>query len=156
MRTLISSALLIFACSACSSAKRLQAPDTASSSMGHTRTKDVEFIDENSYKLTDITIDTTYGYDKSNPAKVGGASEMSGPSNEKRFLNGLAGPNGEAIQYHRIGSCCGFRTPNGFDNMGMLDKYKVYWDGCKDTAILFINMYDKGDLKVPVGFSARK
>lgn len=81
---------------------------------------------------------------------------MSGPLNERRFLNGLAGPNGEAIQYRRTGSCCGFKTPNGFDNMGMLDRYKVYRDGCKDTAILLINMYDKGDLKVPVGFSSRK
>jgi hypothetical protein len=38
----------------------------------------------------------------------------------------------------------------------MLDRYKVYWEGCKDTATLFINMYDKGDLKVPVGFSAKE
>jgi hypothetical protein len=156
MRTLVSSALLILTFSACSSAKRLQAPDTSSSSLGHTRSKEVAFIDESTYRLTDTTTDATYGYEMSNPIKVGGASERSGPANERRFLNGLAGPNGEAIQYHRTGSCCGFRTPNGINNIGMLDRYKVYWEGCKDTATLFINMYDKGDLKVPVGFSAKE
>lgn len=156
IRTSVSSVLFILVLSACSSAKRLQTPHTAAYSSGHTRTKEVEFFDANSYKLTDITTDSSYGYDKLNPIKVGGASEMSGPLNERRFLNGLAGPDGEAIQYYRTGSCCAFRTPNGFENIGLLDRYKVYWEGCKDTAILFINMYDKGDLAVPIGFTSRR
>jgi hypothetical protein len=155
MKTLIPVAFSVLLCCACSSARRSQAPDTLASSPGHTRTKAVTFIDETAYELTEPTTDKTYGYEKSNPINVGGASEQSGPLNERRFLNGLSGPNGETVQYHRIGSCCAFKTPNGFSNMGLLDRYKVYWEGCTDTAILYINMYDKGDLKVPVGFKAK-
>jgi hypothetical protein len=156
MRKSVILCLSIFLLSACSGSKNVQGSGGADNSSGHTRTKEVEFLDDNTYKLVVTTDDRTYGYDKLNPVKVGGASEMSGPSNERKFLNGLAGPNGETIGYYRMGSCCAFKTPNGIGNVGLLDRYKVYWQGAKDTAILFINMYDKGDLKIPVGFQAKK
>ena len=155
MRILIPSVLFVLLFSACTGTKQLQTTPTAPSAQGHTRTKEVEFLDENSFKLVEVATDKTYGFTQTNPIKVGGASEKSGPLNERTFLNGLAGPNGETIQYYRKGSCCAFKTPNGFDNIGMLDRYNVYWKGCKDTAVLYINMYDKGDLKVPVGFKSR-
>jgi hypothetical protein len=86
--------------------------------------------------------------------KVGGARENAGPKNERRFLNGLRGPNQEVLQYYRAGSCCPFNTPNGvFANSGMLDIYKVYWTGGTDTLTIYINMYDKGDLEIPVGLT---
>ncbi len=154
MRSIIFLVFLALLLSACSNSKRIRASVSGEFSSGHTRTQEIEFLDEQTYKLVESATDKTYGYNPSNPIKVGGAAEMSGPLNERRFLNGLSGPNGEAIQYHRTGSCCGFKTPNGFNNHGMLDRYKVYWEGCQDTAILYLNMYDKGDLKVPVGFKA--
>lgn len=123
------------------------------SSYGDTRTKQVVMLDKNAYLLTETTEDKTYAFNKSNPVKVGDRS----PANEKRYLNGLQGPNGEEILYYRAGSCCPFKTPNGLiDNTGMLDRYKVYWEGCTDTLDIYINMYDKGDLKIPVGLQARK
>lgn len=155
MKTLLPILVCVFLLCACSGPKQLQTAETAPATSGHTRTKEVVFLDANAYKLTEVSIDKTYGLNPSNPVKVGGVSEQSGPQNERRFLNGLTGPNGEAIKYYRAGSCCGFKTPNGFDGMGMLDRYKVYWEGSKDTAILYLNMYDKGDLKVPVGFKSR-
>ena len=124
---------------------------------GDTRTKAVESLNNNAYLLTETTEDKTYAYDRSNPVKVGGINEQSGPLNERRYLNGLLGPNGEEIMYARAGSCCNFKTPNGFiENTGMLDIYRVTWTGSKDTVNIYINMYDKGDLKIPVGFTARK
>ncbi|MES2380340.1 MAG: 2-dehydro-3-deoxyphosphooctonate aldolase [Bacteroidota bacterium] len=128
---------------------------TSSVGQGDTRTKPVEFINENTFLLTEISEDKSYGFDKLNPIKVGG--EGGGPSNERKFLNALLGPNGEESKYFRAGSCCPFKTPNGlFDNMGLLDKYRVTWIGSKDTVTIFINMYDKGDLKIPVGLTAKK
>jgi hypothetical protein len=124
---------------------------------GDTRTREVQLLDETAYLITETTDDKTYGYDKSNPVKVGGSSDQSGPMNERRFLNGLLGPNGEQLRYFRAGSCCAFKTPNGLmNNTGLLDSYRVYWDGGKDTLNIYINMYDKGDLKIPVGLTARK
>lgn len=124
---------------------------------GDTRTKKVELIDDNTYLITEYSDDKSYGYDQSNPVKVGGAKESIGPQNERRFLNGLLGPNGEKLKFFRAGSCCAFKTPHGMINdTGLLDRYRVFWAGAKDTLDIYINMYDLGDLKVPVGLTAKK
>ncbi|HNJ95012.1 MAG TPA: hypothetical protein PLS65_09570, partial [Ferruginibacter sp.] len=124
---------------------------------GDTRSIPVELLDDNTYLLTVASDDKTYGYDKLNAVKVGGAKGSSGPSNERRFLNALLGPNGETVKYFRAGSCCAFKTPNGMlDNTGLLDRYRVSWVGSTDTVDIYLNMYDKGDLLVPVGFTAKK
>ena len=131
--------------------------NSTTSQKGHTRTKDVVLLDDTAYFLTEEATEKTYAYKDSNPVKVGGANESSGPKNERRFLNGLLGPNGEEISYYRAGSCCPFKTPNAsFGNTGLLDHYKVTWVGSSDTLDIYINMYDKGDLKIPFGFTGRK
>ncbi|MBX2922242.1 MAG: hypothetical protein KF746_08635 [Chitinophagaceae bacterium] len=143
---------------ACSSQKKMvsQAEDK-DPGIGDTRTYTVEFIDEDTYLLTETSTDKTYGYTKENPVKTGGNRERIGPVSERRFLNALLGPNGEPIAYFRAGSCCSFKTPNGLlNNMGLLDIYRVWWEGSKDTVSIYINMYDKGDLYIPAGFTARK
>ena len=130
---------------------------TTNTGRGNTHTNAIEYIDDNTYFLNDPTADDTYGFEKSNPVKVGGIAESSGPRNERRFLNALLGPNGEEIRYTRGGSCCPFKTPNGLmNNTGLLDMYRVYWSGARDTLSIYINMYDKGDLKIPVGLTAKK
>lgn len=121
---------------------------------GHTRTRRVVFLDEETYLLTEKTSDVSYGFSRQHPVKVG--STGGGPRNERRFLNALLGPNGEPVQYYRAGSCCPFRTPNGLlDNTGLLDHYRVSWSGAADTLSIYINMYDEGDLFIPVGFTAK-
>lgn len=129
---------------------------TSNAGRGDTRTREVQLLDANTYLLTEMAEDRTYGYDRSNPVKVGGSRESSGPRNERMFLNALLGPNGEEVKYFRAGSCCPFKTPNGLiDNTGMLDRYRISWTGAKDTLDIFINMYDEGDLKIPVGLTAK-
>lgn len=130
------------------------AQELRNTSKGHTRTKPVESIDDRTYFLTELSDDTTYGYQESNPVKVG--SEGGGPRNERRFLNALLGPEGQAIKYFRAGSCCPFETPNGMiENSGMLDLYKITWAGSADTLSIYLNMYDDGDLKIPAGLRAK-
>ncbi len=129
----------------------------SNSGRGDTRTTLIQFLDDNTYLLAETSVDKSYGYDKSNPIKVGGSKDSSGPRNERRFLNALLGPNGEDMKYFRTGSCCPFKTPNGlFDNTGMLDRYRLTWTGSSDTLNIYINMYDNGDLKIPVGLTAKK
>ncbi|MEM8890374.1 MAG: 2-dehydro-3-deoxyphosphooctonate aldolase, partial [Bacteroidota bacterium] len=53
----------------------------------------------NAFKLFGISEDETYGYSEKNPIKVGGVDNSEGPKNERRYLNALAGPNGEEITY---------------------------------------------------------
>lgn len=108
------------------------------------------------FLITQISTDKTYGLTSTNPVEVGGADKQEGPVNERRFLNALAGPNGEQISYYRRGSCCPVKSKNGFMGMAMLDNYRVTWRGSKDTVSIYINMYDYGVLKAPVGFTIKE
>lgn len=101
-----------------------------------------------------MATDKEYGYTQENPIRVGGGSN--GPGNERAFLNLLAGPNGEAITYSRLGSCCMFKTKNGlFNDSGMLDKYELKWNGGDESIILFLNMYDYETPMCPVGLTLK-
>lgn len=129
----------------------------SASGSGDTRTIQELFIDDNTYLLFQASADPSYGYSKQNPVEVGGAKEMEGPLNERRFLNGLLGASGEQVSHYRVGSCCPFKTPNAFiGNEGLLDVYRVNIAGSSDTLTLYLNMYDKGNLEIPVGFTAKK
>jgi hypothetical protein len=98
-----------------------------------------------------VSKEVTYGVTAQNPIKVGGGID-GGVRGEQSYLNALRGPAGQPIIYRRQGSCCPFKTPNGLiDNTGMLDAYTVTWEGNAKSLTLYINMYDKGDLFIPVG-----
>ena len=115
-----------------------------------------ELLDPQTFKIEAYSDDAKYGYTEKDPIKVGGAKGSEGPSNERRFLNALAGPNGEEISYTRAGSCCHFKTKNSpFGDTGLLDMYTVTYDGLEEPINLYINMYDSDTLKVPVGFSLK-
>src|SRR5687767_5336712 len=107
-------------------------------------------LDNKTFLLKEVSTDITYGFSEKNPIEVGGAEKGEGPYNERRFLNALAGPNGEEVSYYRAGSCCPVKSKNGFMGMALLDNYRVTWKGSNDTVSIFINMYDYGALKVPV------
>ena len=112
-------------------------------------------LDENTFLLTEISDDASYGYSEKNPVQVGGGTND--PLNERRYLNALAGPNGEAVSYFRAGSCCYVKSKNApFGKVVPLDDYRVTWEGSKDTVSIYINMYDAGELKAPKGMSIRK
>jgi hypothetical protein len=112
--------------------------------------------DDNTFILAQVSDDETYGYTGKNPVMVGGVKTSEGPKNERRFLNALAGPNGEEITYTRTGSCCPFDSPNGFMGGGLLDRYEVRYKGLEKPVYIFINMYDFGVLKAPKGFTIAK
>lgn len=113
-----------------------------------------KLLDANTFKLDSVSTDETYAFTIQNPVLVGGENN-SGVKNEQRFLNALLGPNGEDVTYNRLGSCCIFNSPNGFLGGGLLDKYEVKIAGQEKPYIIYINMYDKGILKAPKGFTFR-
>ncbi|MEO0473535.1 MAG: 2-dehydro-3-deoxyphosphooctonate aldolase [Bacteroidota bacterium] len=131
--------LLLLGLSACSSAKK-----AGSAGLNFAKAP------KDAFNFTEQSTDKSYGYTKENPIMVGG-----GARNEHVYLAELRGPNGEDISYIRLGSCCSFKTPNGFMGAGLLDEYEVSWDGQTEAVHLYINMYDYAPLKVPVGFSRR-
>jgi hypothetical protein len=112
--------------------------------------------DKTFFVMTEISTDSTYGYTARNPIKVGYNGQKHAVENERKYLNGLTGPKREKISYYRIGSCCHFekkKLPFG----GLLDKYRIEWsdDSGDKEAVLFINMYEYEDVKVPVGFTIK-
>lgn len=114
------------------------------------KVSETKLLDEYTFLLTDISDDASYGHSEKNPVEVGG-----GPVNERRFLNALAGPNGEEVSYRRAGSCCPIKSKNGLMGMAMLDNYLVTYEGSTDTVSIYINMYDYGELKAPMGFTIK-
>jgi len=105
-------------------------------------------------KLASNNTDKSYGYSMRNPIKVGDGNLSNGPANERKYLNVLLGPNGEQVNYRRLGSCCPIKTPNGYNGGGLLDMYEVTYKGLKKSKILFFNMYDSSKTKIPHGFKA--
>lgn len=104
-------------------------------------------------RLAGVATDPTYGLVQDNPVKVGGFSE----SNEAEFLNGLRGPEGQPVEYERVGSCCPFKTANAMiGDVGLLDAFRVTYAGQAQPAVIYIDFYDTDELQVPMGFSARK
>ena len=141
---IILSALLVVSCSSTRNTSTSQPAFTGK----------YEPLDDVTFIIVDYSQDESYGYTQKNPIKVGNFAE--GPKNERRFLNALAGPNGEKISYYRIGSCCEFKTKNSPFGGGLLDKYSVTYEGSTKEIVLYINMYDADVLKVPVGFTLKK
>ncbi|MDT0643976.1 2-dehydro-3-deoxyphosphooctonate aldolase [Zunongwangia sp. F363] len=107
---------------------------------------------------TNSVVGQNYGYNASHPILVGGQDLKSGPEYERNYLNNLSGPNGEVITYTRTGSCCQFKTPNGFMGGGMLDKYELNYEGLEKPVIIYLNMYDPapGEIKAPKGLQLKK
>jgi hypothetical protein len=79
----------------------------------------------------------------------------SGAANQREYLNSLSGPNGEEVSFVRVGSCCPFKTKNSSFNSGLLDIYKVTYDGKGDTVRLYLNLYDEEPVRAPLGFKFR-
>lgn len=139
----------------CHSSKKTVAASTKSGGTGSNLpgSFDYERLDDYTFKLSAAADDSTYGYTAQNPIHVGGAMKQEGPSNQRRYLNALKGPNGESITYFRKGSCCPFSTKNGIMGGGMLDRYEVTWENNSTPYILYIDMYDAAELKAPKGFT---
>lgn len=97
-------------------------------------------------KLPDCTTSTdlTYGFTKENPVKVGGKIFW-GPSREATYFENLLGPNGEYLDYERVGSI-------DFDGI-VLDTFEI--TGIDKTVLIYIDEYSYAELYAPAGFSCK-
>lgn len=111
---------------------------------------------KNRFQLTEMAPDAKYGFSTSYPINVFYVDALNDSINAKRFLNALAGPNGEKLMYKRVESCCPFPTKNHPLGAGMLEVYELTWDGNRKPITLYFNVYERGKLYIPRGLSARK
>lgn len=111
---------------------------------------------ENTFKLTEYSKDQKYGYDADYPINVFYQNTKNENLNAQRFLNALAGPNGEKISYTKLESCCPFPTKRHEMGAGFLDIYELTWQGKSTPIKLYLNIYEKGYLMVPIGLSIKQ
>lgn len=109
----------------------------------------------NTFVITQYSKDAKYGYDKDYPINVFFRNTTEMDANQQRFLNALAGPKGEKIIYKKTESCCPFPTKKSELGAGFLDVYEISWQGQKTPIKLYINIYEKGILMVPLGLSLK-
>jgi hypothetical protein len=110
----------------------------------------------NSFVIKEYSKDKKYGYDKDYPINIYFRGTKNDTINQKFFLNALAGPKGEKITYTKMENCCPFPTKNSEMGAGFLDVYELNWEGLKKPVLLYLNIYERGLLMVPVGLSLRK
>ena len=111
---------------------------------------------DNTFVITEYSKDKKYGYDADYPINLFFQNTRNEKLNQERFLNALAGPKGEKITYTKLESCCPFPTKRTDLGAGFLDVYELKWDGQKKPIKIYLNIYEKGILRVPMGLSLKK
>ena len=111
---------------------------------------------DNTFIITEYSKDKKYGYDKDYPVNIFYRTSKDEVINQQRFLNALAGPNGEKITYTKLESCCPFPSKRSDMGAGFLDVYEIKWEGQKKPINLYLNIYEKGILMVPIGLTLKK
>ena len=109
----------------------------------------------NTFEIKLFRTDKKYGYDKDYPINIFYQTSKS-DANQERFLNALAGPKGEKISYTKLESCCPFPTKRSDMGAGFLDVYELKWEGQKKPVVLYLNIYEKGVLMVPLGLRLKE
>jgi hypothetical protein len=103
--------------------------------------------------LTKHATSADYGFSEKLPVAVGGGFDEGG-HNVYRYLNALAGPQGQRMHYTRVGTCCAFKTPDApFEGTGLLEIFEVTYDGLTTAKRIYFNWYGAADPQIPVGLT---
>jgi len=111
---------------------------------------------DNTFIININSADKKYGYDKDYPVNVFYRDTKSETLNIERFLNALAGPKGEKLSYAKVETCCPFPTKHTEIGAGFLDVYEITWEGNTKPLRLYLNIYEKSVLMVPVGLTLKR
>lgn len=116
----------------------------------------VPVVKNGAFVITNFSNDKKYGYNKDYPVNIFYRGTRNDTINQKYFLNALAGPKGEKITYTKLENCCPFPSKNADTGAGFLDVYELKWEGLKKPVVLYLNIYERGQLMVPMGLSLKK
>jgi hypothetical protein len=107
------------------------------------------------FVITEKSDSDKYGYDSDYPINIGFDNEKYAPNNVKYFFNALLGKNGETFTYNKIENCCPFPTKRTSIGVGTLDIYEITFDKTQKKIKLYFNIYEKGKIVCPTGFSIK-
>ena len=139
---------------ACSTATPPPITSTTSTKQGGTAiTADMIGSSRGAMSLSRRASDAAYAYSETAPVKIGGGFG-GGSDRTYQFLNSLRGPNGEAVRYDRVGTCCPFKAPSSPFGEGLLEVFTLTYPGQDQPKRLYFNWYEEGEVMVPVGLTA--
>lgn len=113
-------------------------------------------VRDQAYIITEYATDAKYGYDEDYPINIGFINEKQENINIQYYFSGLEGPNGEKISYKKVDTCCPFPTKNSLMGAGTIGIYEVTFEGSDKKITLYFNIYEKGKILCPKGFSIKK
>jgi tetratricopeptide (TPR) repeat protein len=105
-------------------------------------------------RLTKTADDDKYGFTPEKPIMAGTGPD-GGPANQRAYLNLLRDQQGMPITYVRVGSCCDYKSVNGFLGIAMLDMYEITYlnEKAKEKkAVIYISFYDYEEPQILFGF----
>lgn len=117
---------------------------------------DLVLTQDNTFLISEYSKDKKYGYNKDYPINLFYKNTKNDSINQARFLNALAGPKGEKIFYKKLENCCPFPSKRSEFGVALLEVYEIKWIGQKKPIKLYLNIYEKSELMVPVGFTLKK
>ena len=119
---------------------------------------------QNNFSKLLSSTDSTYGYTAINPLKLKKGNQQNSITNSIIFLKGLKTQDGQALTLlFRVSTSDpnykepAIRLQNRFTGLpvggklGILDKYVFLTSTKKDTVTLFVDIYNKGSLMLPIG-----
>lgn len=112
-------------------------------------------LKNNTYQLTKHATNNRYGYDENYPVNLG-FNNIVEKIDVKQYFNALAGPNNEELRYTFMESCCPFMTKSGELGTGVIDKYEITWKGKNKPTYMYVNLYEKGEILIPIGLTAKQ
>ena len=90
--------------------------------------------------------DPEYGLKVEKAVQIGGGA-LYMAARERRYLDSLKGPDGQALTYRRTGSTAGGATGKP------TDVWEVTWEGAAKPVALYLFAYSYGEPRVPAGFT---
>lgn len=110
-----------------------------------------EFHKSGDMKIYGMATDKEYGYEPDSEYSI----KVGEIKNQRAYLNSLLGPNGEPIEYVRVGNCCQFDCKTAMLGKGLLDRYQITYKGLKKPIILYLNGYQYEKPLCPIGFTMK-
>lgn len=116
------------------------------------------------FSKLETSTDSTYGYSVQNPLKLKRGNQGKSIINSEKFLSGLKTDDNQSLIYlsrATVGDP-GYKEPkirlyNRYTGvpisgkLGLLDRYVFLTSDSKDTIRLFVDVYNKGTLMLPIG-----
>lgn len=103
----------------------------------------VEQGDRSVVPRCEVADDPTYGVTPENPVKLGGGATTVA-ARERRYLEALRGPAGQAVTFKRSGSMPG-------PDQTILDRYELTWSGLASPFVMFLDAYRWATPRAPRG-----